>query len=218
VTAAVIRGRVKGGLEQQRSSLPEGCAAASFVSVERRALQNIGPPLSPACARHHRVHFWTADVAGPAMQFIFLTGSAQPHLHCPKNVIDDVNSVKAMLVAACSMTYLCTCCTRSAAHRRGPGGEQSNREWPHGSGGDPQDRKCRRGRPSRLVASVGENRLNIRRNSHTSFAAVSDAEQSRLISIRRSSLQVSRALVNERYRFFGRGDHEPVCLVSKIDI
>jgi len=33
-----------------------------------------------------------------------------------------------------------------------------------------------------------------------------------------SSLQVPRALVNEHYRFFYRGDHETVCLVTKIDI
>jgi hypothetical protein len=32
------------------------------------------------------------------------------------------------------------------------------------------------------------------------------------------SLQVPRTLINERYRFFNRGDYEPVCLVSKIDI
>src|SRR5215467_11400726 len=30
-----------------------------------------------------------------------------------------------------------------------------------------------------------------------------------------SSLQLPRALVNERYRFFYRGDHESVCLVRK---
>jgi hypothetical protein len=33
-----------------------------------------------------------------------------------------------------------------------------------------------------------------------------------------SSLQARRTLVNERYRFFYRGDDESVCLVSQIDI
>ena len=33
-----------------------------------------------------------------------------------------------------------------------------------------------------------------------------------------SSLQARRTLVNERYRFFYRGDDKSVCLVSEIDV